>query len=163
MTDIMRMQPVSFHPGPSEPQIEMCGQTTLFPVDLPLLFGDRSESLPRLCRVEISALDDPSASLYFAPVPPRTDPEKEEVQPVRLACAILVTYLARRQELTFEEIPRRVDCCFKDTCGFPIVHVSMVGKDTRGYEFRGVIHWRLNTTEDFAVRFSSEELKLLGA
>jgi hypothetical protein len=54
-----------------------------------------------------------------------------------------------------------VDCCFKDTCGFPVVHVSLVGQDAGGCDFRGVVHPRVNVTEEFAVRFSADELVLV--
>lgn len=158
MSDPMRMQPIAFRRELPEPQIEMCGQTTLFPVDLPVLFGDPSGDFPRLCRVEISVVDEPSASVYFAPVPPEAAPERKAHQPVLLACAILVRYLTTREDLNFEEIPRHVDCCFKDTCGLPIVHVALAGQDADGYDFRGVIHRQLNATEEFAVRFSADEL-----
>jgi hypothetical protein len=141
----------------------MCGQTTLFPADLPILFGDQAGQLPRLCRVEISSEDEPSASVYFAPVPLGADSETKDCPPVLLACSILLSYLNGRQEFAFEDIPREVDCCFKDTCGFPIVHVSLVGQDTGGYDFRGVVHPRLNAAEEFAVRFSADELMLFRA
>jgi hypothetical protein len=155
----MKTQPVLFRRELPEPQIEMCGQTTLFPVDLPVLFGEQSGDFPRLCRAEISVMDDePSASVYFAPVPPGAESERKEHQPVLLACAILVRYLTSREELTFDEVPRHVDCCFKDTCGFPIVHVSLAGQDADGYDFTGVIHPRLNAAEKFAVRFSADEI-----
>jgi len=49
-----------------------------------------------------------------------------------LACAVPFGYLTVRQESVFEDIPREVDCCFKDTCGFPIVHVSLVGQGSGG-------------------------------
>jgi len=136
----------------------MCGQTTLFPADLPLLFGDQAGQLPRLCRAEVSTGDEPSASVYFAPVSLGAEPTTTECPPVLLACAVLFRYLNARQESAFEDIPREVDCCFKDTCGFPIVHVSLVGQDSGGYDFRGVIHRRLNAAEEFAVRFSADEL-----
>jgi hypothetical protein len=151
-------QTVLFRRELAEPQIEMCGETTLFPVDLPVLFGDRSRDFPRLCRVEISVVDEPSASVYFAPVPPEAGAERNVRQPVLLACAILIRYLARREEVTFDEVPRHVDCCFKDTCGFPIVHVSLVGQDADGYDFIGVVHPHLNAADEFAVRFSADEL-----
>jgi len=154
----MRLQPVAFRREPFEPQIEMCGQTTLFPDDLPALFGDPSGNFPRLCRVEISVVDEPSASVYFAPVPPEAAPEGKARQPVLVACAILVRYLATREDVTFEEVPRHVDCCFKDTCGFPIVHVTLTGQDADGYDFRGIVHRHLNATEEVAVRFSVDEL-----
>ena len=141
----------------------MCGQTTLFPADLPLLFGDQAAQLPRLCRVEILTGDEPSASVYFAPVPLGAEPMTKETPPVLLACALLVRYLDARDELVFDDIPREVDCCFKDTCGFPIVHVSLVGREPAGYDFKGVIHRRLNATEEFAVRLSLGELGLHGA
>jgi len=141
----------------------MCGNTTLFPVDLPVLFGDQAGQLPGLCRVEISTDDEPSASVYFAPVPTGAEPVTQECPPVLLACALLYRYLAARQESAFEDIPREVDCCFKDTCGFPIVHVSLVGQDGAGCDFKGVIHPRLNVTEAIAVRFSADELRLFRA
>ena len=75
-----------------------------------------------------------------------------------LACAVLFGYLTGRQESVFEDIPRGVDCCFKDTCGFPIVHVSLVGQGSGGSDFRGVVHPRPNVGEEFAVRFSLDEL-----
>jgi hypothetical protein len=154
----MRPQPVSFRRGPAEPRIEICGQTTLFPADLPLLFGDQAAQLPRLCRVEISTGGEPSASVYFAPVPLGAESTTKESQPVLLACALLVRYLDARNELVFEDIPREVDCCFKDTCGFPIVHVSLIGREAGGYDFKGVIHRRLSAVEEFAVRLSPHEL-----
>ena len=49
-----------------------------------------------------------------------------------LACAVPFGYLTGRQESVFEDIPREVDCCFKDTCGLPIVHVSLVGQGSGG-------------------------------
>lgn len=156
----MRTQPVSFRRGPPEPRIEMCGQTTLFPADLPTLFGDMARQLPRLCRAEISTGDNPSASVYFAPLPPGAEPAASECPPVLLACALLFKYLTTRHESSFEDIPREVDCCFKDTCGFPIVHVSLVGQDAAGCDFRGVIHPRLDVAEEFAVRFLADELGL---
>jgi len=139
----------------------MCGQTTLFPADLPLLFGDQAAQRPRLCRAEISTGEEPSASVYFAPVPLGAESMTKEIPPVLLACALLFRYLTARNELVFEDIPREVDCCFKDTCGFPIVHVSLVGQDSGGCDFRGFIHPRLGATEEFTVRFSSDELRLL--
>jgi hypothetical protein len=163
MDRIMRPQPVSFRRGPAEPRIEMCGQTTLFPADLPLLFGDLAAQLPRLCRAEISTGDEPSASVYFAPAPLGAESMTKETPPVQLACALLVRYLDARNELVFEDIPRDVDCCFKDTCGFPIVHVSLVGREAGGYDFKGVIHRRLNAVDEFAVSLSLDELRLFGA
>jgi len=154
----MEAQPVLFRRVPPEPRIEMCGQTTLFPADLPVLFGDQARRLPRLCRAEISAGDEPSASVYFAPVQSGADTVSKECSPVLLACAILVRYLTARQEASFEDIPREVDCCFKDTCGFPIVHVSLIGQGDSAYDFSGVIHRRLDATEAFAVRLSADEL-----
>lgn len=154
----MRPQTVSFRRGPPERRIELCGETTLFPADLPLLFGDQAAQLPRLCRAEISTGDEPSASVYFAPVPLGAESMTKEYPPVLLACALLFRYLTARQESAFEDIPREVDCCFKDTCGFPIVHVSLVGQDAEGYDFRGVTHPRLNAAEEFAVRLSPDEL-----
>jgi len=141
----------------------MCGQTTLFPADLPLLFGDLAAQLPRLCRAEISTGDEPSASVYFAPAPLGAESMTKETPPVLLACALLVRYLDARNELVFEDIPRDVDCCFKDTCGFPIVHVSLVGEDSGGCDFRGVVNPGPNATEKFAVRFSADQLRLLRA
>jgi len=86
------------------------------------------------------------------------DTVSKECSPVLLACAILVRYLTARQEASFEDIPREVDCCFKDTCGFPIVHVSLIGQGDSAYDFSGVIHRRLDATEAFAVRLSADEL-----
>lgn len=139
----------------------MCGQTTLFPADLTVLFGDRAGQLPRLCRAEISTDGVASASVYFAPVPPGAEPTKE-CPPLLLACALLYRYLAAREESAFEDLPREVDCCFKDTCGFPIVHVSLVGQDGAGLQFKGVIHPRPDAAEGFAVEFSPDELARLG-
>lgn len=156
----MRMHPVSFHRGAPEPRIELCGQTTLFPADLPVLLGDQAGQLPRLCRVDITAGEEPSASVYFAPALPGEEAPTKECAPVLLACALLFAYLTRRQECCFEDLPREVDCCFKDTCGFPIVHASLVGQDSGGCDFRGVVHPRLNAAEEFAVRFSPQELML---
>lgn len=141
----------------------MCGQTTLFPVDLPILFGERAGQLPRLCRAEISATDEPSASVYFAPVPVGAEQAAEDCPPVLLACAVLFRYLTGREQCTFDDIPREVDCCFKDTCGFPIVHVSLVGQDSGGCDFRGVLHPRQDVAEEFAVRFSVDQLELIRA
>ena len=159
---MIKSAPISFHREPLSPRIEMCGDTTLFPVDLPLLFGDEAHRLPRLCRAEISTNGEPSASVYFAPVP--TGGERaNECPPVLLACALLHRYIAARQQVAFEDVPREVDCCFKDTCGFPIVHVSLVGEDSGGCDFRGVVNPGPNTTEKFAVRFSADQLRLLRA
>jgi hypothetical protein len=157
----MRPQPIAFRRGPPEPQIEFCGQTTLFPADLPILFGGQAARLPRLCRAEISTSGEPSASVYFAPGLPGAAPTLE-CPPVFIACALLFRYLTRRQESAFEDMPHDVDCCFKDTCGFPIVHVSLVGQGVDGYEFRGVVHPRLDVSENFTVRYSADELMLLG-
>lgn len=159
----MRAQPVTIRRGPVGPPIELCDQTTLFPIDLPVLFGDPSADFPRLCRVDISLVDEPSASVYFAPRQPDGSVDAKERRPILLACTILVTYLARRQECAFDDIPREVDCCFKDTCGFPIVHVTLVGEDDDGYAFIGVLHPELDATEEFAVRFAPEELMLFRA
>lgn len=156
-------EPISFHREPLNARLEMCGNTTLFPVDLPVLFGDQAGQFPRLCRVEISTDDEPSASVYFAPVPTGAEPVAKECPSILLACALLVRYLAARQEAAFEDIPREVNCCFKDTCGFPIVHVSLVGQDSGGCDFRGVIHPQLNVAEAFAVRLSADELGLFRA
>ena len=156
----MKPQPVAFHRGVLEPRIEMCGQTILFPVDLPVLFGDHAKQFPRLCRVEISTDGEPSASVYFAPVQLGAGAMPKDCPPTLFACAVLFRYLEARQESAFEDIPREVDCCFKDTCGFPIVHVSLVGQGSGGCDFRGVIHPQLNVAEEFAVRFSIDELGL---
>jgi hypothetical protein len=159
----MKPQPVEFHRGVSEPRIEMCGQTTLFPADLPVLFGDHAKQFPHLCRVEISTDGEPSASVYFAPVQPGADETAKDCPPTLLACAVLFRYLEARQESAFEDIPREVNCCFKDTCGFPIVHVSLVGQDGGGCDFKGVVHPQLNVAEPFAVRFTPDELRLFRA
>ena len=156
----MKPQPVTLHRGVPEPRIEMCGQTTLFPADLPVLFGDDAKQFPRLCRVDIWSDGEASASLYYAPVQPAAESAAKDCPPVLLACTVLFRYLEARQESAFEDIPREVDCCFKDTCGFPIVHVSLVGQGSGGYDFRGVIHPQLNVAEEFAVRFSADELGL---
>jgi hypothetical protein len=100
--------------------------------------------------------------VYFAPVPPGAEATTQDGPPVLFACALLYRYLTVRQESAFEDIPREVDCCFKDTCGFPIVHVSLVGNDGGGCNFRGVIHRQLDATGEFAVRFSQDELGMHG-
>ena len=141
----------------------MCGQTTLFPADLPVLFGDQARKLPRLCRAEIWAGKEPSASVYFAPEQSGPDSVELACPPVLLACAILFRYFTARQEASFEDIPREVDCCFKDTCGFPIVHVSLVGQSDSVYDFSGVIHPRLDVAEEFKVRLSADDLMLFSA
>jgi hypothetical protein len=97
--------------------------------------------------------------VFFAPVPLGAEPEAKEYPPVLVACAVLFGYLTRRQESAFDDIPREVDCCFKDTCGFPIVHVSLVGQDSGGCDFRGVIHPRLEVAEEFTARFSIDQLE----
>jgi hypothetical protein len=158
----MRAQPVSFRLGPPGPRIEICGQTTLFPADLPILFGHQAGQLPHLCRAEISTDGEPSASVYFAPVQAGAEPFTKECTPVLFACALLFRYLTARQESVFEDIPREVNCCFRDTCGFPIVHVSLVGQDSNRCDFKGVVHPRPNVIEEFAVRFSMDELGSLG-
>ena len=73
---------------------------------------------------------------------------------------MLFGYLTGRRESVFEDVPREVDCCFKDTCGFPIVHVSLVGQDSGGCDFRGVVQPRPDVVEESAVSFSLDDLAL---
>jgi len=39
----------------------------------------------------------------------------------------------------------------------------LVGREAGGYDFKGVIHRRLNAVDEFAVSLSLDELRLLGA
>lgn len=155
---MMGAQPVSFRRVVPEPRIEMCDQTPLFPADLPVLFGDWAGKLPRLCRAEISAGDEPSASIHFAPEQSGADSVAMQGPPALLACATLFRYLTSRQEACFEDIPREVECCFKDTCGLPNVHVSLIGQSDGAYISRGAISPRLDVVEEFAVRLSADDL-----
>jgi len=109
---MIKSAPISFHSEPLSPRIEMCGDTTLFPVDLPLLFGDEARRLPRLCRAEISTNGEPSASVYFAPVPTGGG-RRTNAHRFCSRCALLYRYIAARQQVAFEDVPREVDCCFK--------------------------------------------------